>query len=284
MEKILITGASGQLGKTFQRLAPEYPYDFSFLNREVLDLSRPELLEDVLEDFEFKVLIHCAAYTAVDKAESEKVQAQIINAEATEKLAQICRKKEAVLIHFSTDYVFEAKIPIPLKEDDPVSPLNAYGETKLAGEKAIRAVLNEHLILRTSWLYGKEGKNFPETMIRLATQRNELRVVFDQVGTPTFCDDLARGTLSILPKMKGNFGTYHFSNEGVCSWYDFAHAVLKGMEKDVKLIPVKSEEFPTPARRPSYSVLDKSKIRNTFGIEIRHWQDALEDYLNQRKT
>lgn len=280
MKKILVTGKTGQLAQAIS--VNKGPWEYEFLGRDEANLSNLDQLAEAIRARNFDVLVNTAAYTAVDKAEEEKELATIINAEAPGILAKICAEKGAVMIHVSTDYVFGLDWNRPLREDDPTEPINAYGKSKWEGEEAIQKELSEHIIIRTSWLYGLSGHNFPKTMLRLAKDRNELKVIFDQVGNPTFADDLAEALNHICQSdLKNTYGTYHFSNEGVCSWYDFARETLRKNHNHVALEPVTSDQFPTAARRPHYSVLNKKKIKNTFGLEIRHWQDALADFLEK---
>ncbi len=283
MQKILVVGKSGQLAQAISN--NRGPFEYEFLNRHEADLAEISDLKEALSAKDFDILINAAAYTAVDKAEEEKALSMTINAEAPKAMAKICAEKDAIMIHISTDYVFGSGWNRPLTEDDPTEPINSYGQSKWEGEEAIRSILGKHLIIRTSWLYGLSGHNFPKTMLRLAESRNELKVVFDQIGNPTFADDLAEAIRIICESnLNGTFGTYHFSNEGVCSWYDFAREVLKERHADVEIFPVTSEEFPTAARRPHFSVLNKKKIKDTFGLKIRHWQEALADFLEKLDT
>jgi dTDP-4-dehydrorhamnose reductase len=252
------------------------------MEKPEIDLSKPDELGELLRNRDFDCLINAAAYTAVDQAEEEYEVALRINGVSPGIMAEVCKEKEAPFIHISTDYVFAHDWNRPLKEDDPVNPLNAYGRSKLKGEESIRAALPKHVIIRTSWLYGIEGHNFPKNMLRLAENRDQINVVFDQVGNPTFAADLARAIRDICASglnQSHQFGTFHYSNEGVCSWYDFARYTLNKKFPQVEVNPVTSDQFPTPARRPNYSVLNKKKIKDTFGLKIRHWQDALDDFL-----
>jgi len=282
MLKILVLGSSGQLGQAIEN--NKGPWNYEFLHRNDINLTDPNQIWVALETRSFDILINAAAYTDVDKAESDTALCRAINTMASEQIALICKNKGAVMIHISTDYVFGSHWNIPLAEDFATNPINEYGKSKWLGEEAIRNNLNEHLIIRTSWLYGLTGKNFPKTMINLAKTRDELKVVFDQIGNPTFTEDLAVAIRSICSSglnQDEHFGTFHFSNEGVCSWYDFATAILKNNYPHVSIQPVTSEEFPTPAKRPNYSVLNKKKIKNTFDLKIRHWQDALTDFIDK---
>ena len=285
--KVLVIGKTGQLGRALSALTTNV--DMQFADRGVADLSFPENIDDALAPFEFDVLVNAAAYTAVDSAETDAETAHIVNADAVEKMARHCADRGALLIHISTDYVFDGSRPVPAREDDPTSPIGVYGITKNAGEMAVRKHCPKHIILRTSWLYAAHGRNFLNTMLRLAETRPELQVVFDQTGTPTCTADLAKAIETIILKYTVSptdfpAGTYHFANEGVASWYDFACAIfeLSGMRTIVQ--PVESYAFPTAAKRPSYSVLNKQKIKDTFGIEIKHWRHALRDCLTERNT
>ena len=283
MKKILVLGKNGQLAQAIDQ--NRGPWKYEFLDKDDIDLSNPKGIAKALEGNDFDILINAAAYTAVDKAESEIELCQAINAIAPGELASLCQDRRAVLIHISTDYVFSNDWNRPLEEDFPADPINEYGKSKWLGEEVIRKYLKSHIIIRTSWLYGLAGHNFPKTMLRLAESRDELNVVFDQVGNPTFADDLAVAIREICASDLGikSFGTYHFSNEGVCSWYDFAREILGSSRQHVLVNPVTSEEFPTPAKRPNYSVLNKKKIKDTFELKIRHWKDALADFLEKRE-
>lgn len=285
--KILVIGKSGQLARSLDAL--KEGRELTFLSRAEADLSFPEKTEEALRSKEFDVLVNAAAYTAVDAAEADREAAEAVNAAAPGVLAQICAKRGALMIHISTDYVYDGSASLPLCEDAPVAPCGVYGVTKAAGEEAVRAACPEHLILRTSWLYNAEGKNFVNTMLRLGETRSSLRVVFDQIGCPTYSADLAEAVYALIDAHAERgaedfpFGTYHYANEGVASWYDLACAVfeMSGMQREV--LPVRSSEFPSPAKRPAYSVTDKAKIKDTFGIKIRHWRIALRDCLAEKK-
>lgn len=281
MRKILVIGKSGQLGQAISK--HEGPWSYRYLDRESLNLENRDTIAEVLNQHDFNILINAAAYTAVDRAEEEKDKAWLINAAAPEEMAKICHEKDALLIHISTDYVFGEDTNRPLQENDEVNPVNHYGVTKLRGEEAIRKHAKKHIILRTSWLYGLTGKNFPKTMLDLSSKRDDIQVVYDQVGNPTFADDLAVTIREICDRDDEEmaYGTFHYSNEGVCSWYDFAIAIFDLNRRNVRVTPVTSEAFPTAAKRPPYSVLNKKKIKDTFGIEIRHWRTALAEFCEQ---
>jgi dTDP-4-dehydrorhamnose reductase len=282
MQKIAVIGKTGQLAQALSSL--ENKENWIFFGRDEVDLSKSSELLAFLRDQSFDALINTAAYTAVDKAEEEKSIADQINGEAVGLMAKVCAEKKAVFIHVSTDYVFDGKANRPLREDQKTNPINHYGKSKLLGENLIQKQLDQHIIIRTSWLYGDQGHNFPKTMLKLASQHKKLNVVFDQVGNPTYAADLAAvidHICSIESLTSKQFGTFHYSNEGVCSWYDFAVAAIKKHHPKTQIFPVTSEEFPTPASRPPYSVLNKKKIKDSFGITTRHWQDALTDFLEK---
>jgi dTDP-4-dehydrorhamnose reductase len=260
-----------------------------FVDRGEIDLTLPEKINGALAGYEFDVLVNAAAYTAVDAAETDAETARIVNTDSVEKMARHCADRNALFIHISTDYVFDGLRPQPAREDDATSPIGVYGITKNAGEIAVRKYCANHIIMRTSWLYAAHGHNFLNTMLKLAKTRPELQVVFDQTGTPTCSADLAKAIESVILKYAAsttNFpaGTYHFANEGVASWYDFACAIFEISGSNTVVHPVDSQFFPTAAKRPAYSVLNKQKIKDTFGIEIKHWRQALRDCLIQRNT
>lgn len=280
--KILITGAYGQLGNEINCLANKYPeWQFLFTDVDSLDITNESALEIWFQNNIPKYVVNCAAYTAVDKAETDSETAKKVNSLAPKLLAKFSKKFDAKLIHISTDYVFDGEAFTPYSESDSVNPKGVYGETKLLGEQFCLEENSESLVIRTSWLYSTFGNNFVKTMLRLGKERGKLNVVFDQIGTPTYAADLANAILSVIQiseKQPEKFvpGIYHYSNEGVASWFDFAKAVfeISGVKCDVS--PVRSVEFPTPAKRPNYSVLDKSKIKKTFGITIPYWRESLK--------
>lgn len=279
MSRILITGAEGQLGRAFQKFSERFPdHDFIFAGRAALNIIKRGSLEKIFEREDIDICINCAAYTAVDRAEAEAEKAEEINYKAVRVLSDLTEKNGITLVHFSTDFVFDGKKCRPYLESDHTHPLGVYGKSKLQGESYI---LNHHkhaLVFRTSWLYSEWGHNFMNSMLRLGAEREKLGVVFDQVGTPTHCNNLASVVLDILLKkgVEKNFGLYHFSNEGVCSWYDFAVEIMKLANLPCRIEPIRSEAYPTAALRPAYSVLDKSKIKETFDITIPHWRASLE--------
>lgn len=278
MLNILVTGANGQLGSEMRRLGSVSPNRYLFTDVAELDITNREAVMALVKAEKIDVVVNCAAYTQVDRAEEDEVLCQIINRDAVENLALAARETGAVLIHISTDYVFGGEGNTPRREDMPTQPLGVYGRTKWEGEEAIRKVGCRHLIFRTAWLYSEYGNNFLKTMLRLTSEKPELKVVFDQVGTPTYAGDLALTLFSIIEKelFREAEGTFHFSNEGVCSWYDFATEIaLEAGHSACRILPCHSEEFPSKVKRPAYSVLDKSKIKAVFGVEIPHWRDSM---------
>lgn len=285
-KSILVTGGNGQLGNELRELSVLYSNcTFTFIGRSELDFSNSEAIQAWFVDKTFDVIINCAAYTAVDKAESEQALAREINATAIATLAHIAKEKNNSLIHISTDYVFNGHNFKPYSETDPTNPQGVYGQTKLDGEQAMLAINPANsIIIRTSWVYSSFGNNFVKTMLRLGKEREELGVIYDQVGTPTFARDLAQAIMSIIqhPALNAQKGTeiYHFSNEGVCSWYDFAKAIFEYSEIACIVKPIETKDYPTPAKRPHYSLLNKAKIKNTFGITIPYWKDSLQECLD----
>lgn len=280
--KIVITGANGQLGSELQELwSDRTDLDCFFLDRKQLPLDQLLIIHDILAMYQPDLIVHAAAYTAVDRAEEEVEQANIVNHLASEEIAQYCRLNDCRLLAISTDYVFDGNAAVPLKEDAAVSPVNSYGMTKLLGEQAIQKWWPESIIIRTSWVYSKFGKNFVKTMLRLMNEREEISVIDDQIGSPTSARDLAKAIDHIITSGDWVGGVYHYSNEGEASWHDFALAIreLSGLTCEVKAIPTTA--YPTPAKRPKYSLLDKSKIKETYGIVVPHWKDSLTKMLAQ---
>jgi dTDP-4-dehydrorhamnose reductase len=277
MPKIFITGSNGQLGRELQSLAPELAqHNFFFFDRSTLPIEDPDAINAFLTRERPAWLINCAAYTAVDKAESEKETAFEINADAVGYLANACRKTSTRLIHISTDYVFDGTSATPLKETDPTGPINAYGASKLEGERqALRDNPDGTLIIRTSWVYSEFGNNFVKTMIRLMKERPALNVVNDQIGAPTYAADLAAAILHIIGYPAFTPGTFNYSNEGKISWYDFATAIRNAIGSACTVNPIPTSQYPTPAKRPHYSLLDLTHIQNTYGVFIHDWQPSL---------
>ncbi len=282
---ILVTGANGQLGMELQELAKKYPnLNFHFTDIHNLDITNLQALKDFSEENNFDFLINCAAYTAVDKAEDEPEKARLLNITAVEYLAEICNLKNATLVHISTDYVFGGQGYKPYKETDKTAPQSTYAITKLGAEEAVKTISKSGIIVRTSWLYSTYGHNFLKTMLRLGKERDELKVVFDQIGTPTYATDLAKAILTVVIAGKQSDNPveiYHYSNEGVCSWYDFALAIMEESGIKCKVIPITTKEYPLPAERPFYSVLDKSLIKKHFDIEIPHWRESMKSCLQK---
>ena len=283
MSSILVLGASGQLGQELRVAVEGSAQHYTFASRSELDVTDQLAIRHFVQDHHIDTIINCSAYTAVDRAEDEPEEADRINHQAVAALAALAKAQGLYLIHISTDYVFAGDSHRPITEEETPRPQSVYGRTKLLGEDAIRRTGCRALILRTSWLYSTYGANFLKTMCRLMQERQELSIVFDQIGTPTYARDLARFIVSYLEQDKGTRqeGTYHFSDEGVASWYDFAEAIRHRMGYSCQLHPIRSEQYPTKATRPSYSVLDKAKLKRDFGITLPHWQASLEDCLHQ---
>ena len=278
---VLVTGANGQLGQSLQFIAPNYPeLHFVFCSSIDLDISNIENCKSVFSKIKPNYCINAAAYTAVDKAESEPKKAYLINVIGARNVAEVCKKHNTILLHISTDFVFDGNATKPYSENDIPNPTGVYGQTKLEGEKAIQAVFENYYIIRTSWVYSQFGNNFMKTMLRLASERDSISVVNDQIGTPTNAIDLAKALIQIIltdnrQPTTDNFGVYNFSNEGQCSWYDFAKEIFKINNIEIDLKPIPTSSFPTPAKRPKYSVLDKTKIKSTFGIIINKWEVSI---------
>lgn len=285
--KILITGAYGQLGNEIKCLADKYPnWEFLFTDVDTLDITNEKAVKFFFELSRPDLVVNCAAYTAVDKAEDDIETADRINALAPKILAKYVKIIGAKFIHISTDYVFNGEAFTPYVEDCLVNPKSVYGETKLKGEQNCLEENSQSIIIRTSWLYSTFGNNFVKTMLRLGKERGQINVVFDQVGTPTNAADLAEAILSIVKTTENNSekfvpGIFHYSNEGVASWYDFAKAIFEISGVKCIVSPVRSDEFPTPAKRPNYSVLDKSKIKKSFGITIPYWRESLKNCIQR---
>lgn len=281
MPRILITGSKGQLGSELQALSKNYDYTYFFTDREILDISDDAALRDYIQTHQIDTIINCAAYTAVDKAETEQELANAINHLAVKTLAQIAKEQNIKLVHISTDYVFDGKNFKPYTEEDSTDPQGVYGKTKCEGEKALQAINPANsIIIRTSWVYSSFGANFVKTMLRLGKEKESLGVIFDQVGTPTYARDLAKTILDIVPKINTeHVAIYHYSNEGVLSWYDFAKEIMRMAKLRCTINPIETQEYPTPASRPHYSILNKAKIKRGFGIIIPYWKDSLDACL-----
>lgn len=296
-KRVLVTGKNGQLGQSLQIIAGDYPQlEIEFAGREELDLSQSSRITEYFDDKVFDVVINCAAYTSVDKAEVESDMADQINHQAVKQLAKIAKKKDMVLIHISTDYVYNGQGHKPYVETDAVAPINVYGTTKLKGEQALQAINPKGIIIRTSWVYSEFGSNFFKTMLKLGKERDSLNIIFDQVGTPTYAGDLARVLLDIIQYVNHEIKSsmpkdeilqaqkedvslceiFQYSNEGVCSWYDFAKAIFELSNAQCLVKPIETKDYPAPARRPYYSVMNKEKIKNHFGLSIPYWKDSLK--------
>ena len=279
---VLVTGANGQLGQAIQSIVGNYPsIDFVFCASLELNISDKSNCEFIFEKHKPQFCINAAAYTAVDKAESEPKEAFAINVTGAQNLAEVCKTHDAILLHVSTDFVFDGLATEPYSEEAIPNPTGVYGVTKLQGEQAIQNTWEKHFIIRTSWVYSQFANNFMKTMLRLASERDSLSVVSDQIGTPTNAVDLAEYLLTIITfdfrlSTFGCYGIYNFSNEGQCSWYDFAAEIFRVNNITINLLAIPSSAYPTPAKRPAYSVLDKSKIKQVFGIEIKNWKESLK--------
>lgn len=286
IKTILVTGVTGQLGQSIKKLASQHPdYNFVFVSRDELDLADSQNITDFFQQNQFDLIINCAAHTAVDNAESEPELADAINHLATKQLAETARHHGAKLIHISTDYVFNGQHFKPYIETDDVDPQGVYGLTKLKGEQALMQFMASNaLIIRTSWVYSEFGSNFVKTMLRLGRERGSLNVIFDQVGTPTYAYDLAQAIMHIVTSKAFNQATFksdifHYSNEGVCSWYDFAKAIFELSDVECDVNPIETKDYPTPAKRPHYSLLNKAKIKQTYNLTIPYWKDSLKQCL-----
>jgi dTDP-4-dehydrorhamnose reductase len=282
--KIAVTGANGQLGKSIEKRKDSIIAEWIFTDIDGLDITNKQNLAHFFSKNKPDILINCAAYTAVDKAEDEIEKATLINTLAPSYLAELCKQNNCHFIHVSTDYVFDGKTFIPYKEDDSKHPETSYGLTKSEGEDQLLSINSDSIILRTSWLYSEFGNNFLKTMIRLGKEKEQIGVVFDQTGTPTYAGSLAEGIIHVLSvfSQTGEWktGIYHYSNQGVCSWFDFAHWIMDTMNLACRVMPIESKDFPTKAKRPHFSVLNKSKFETTFNYEIPYWIKSAEECIN----
>lgn len=283
--RILVTGANGQLGNELRIvLAQAISDEVFYTDKEELDLTNAKAVADFVVNNDITHIINCAAYTNVDLAETEKLECNAINVTAVKNIAMAADGNGAKVIHISTDYVFDGTAHRPYRESDKVNPISQYGTTKRSGETALIALAPDSIIIRTAWLYSPFGKNFVKTILRLSKEQNEIGVVCDQIGTPTYAHDLALAILAILKCHQWVSGIYHFTDEGACSWYDFAKTIVKlAGNTDCKVKPILSDDFPRPAARPYYSVLDRTRIKATYGVTIPHWEDSLEDCLKRLK-
>jgi dTDP-4-dehydrorhamnose reductase len=287
--RILVTGSKGQLGSELKFLAPQFPNcHFIFTDVEELDITKSGAAENFVKENPVEFIINCAAYTAVDKAETEQDLAFLINTVAVDYLADAALSVNACLIHISTDYIFDGSKNTPYREEDGAIPESVYGDTKYEGEKLLLYSNINYIILRTSWLYSSYGNNFVKTMLRLGAEKESIQVVFDQVGTPTYARELARAILTIINKVKMDAANpiqeiYHYTNEGIASWYDFACEIFRQKSINCMVNPINTDQFPLPAKRPHFSVLNKTKIKKDFNIQIPHWADSLKEMLAELK-
>ena len=282
MAKILVTGANGQLGKEFRDIAPRFPdHEFLFLSREDLPIHHFDLVRNVFNSFQPDFCINCAAYTAVDKAEQENDLAYLVNAESVGVISAVCKSHGTKFVHVSTDYVFDGTAKAPYKETDETNPQSVYGSSKRKGELDVMELCPDAIIIRTSWVYSVHGKNFVKTMMRLMAEKDQLSVVADQQGTPTWAADIASAIMQIIGSPKWVPGIYHFSNLGETTWFEFAREIKKLIDSACKVNPIPTHEYPTPAKRPLYSVLDKQKIVSTFGIELIDWKKSLSNCIDK---
>lgn len=284
MNNVLIFGSGGQLGqalKSVVSLTESSNFEYVFLSKQDSDITNSILLEDVFKKQAPKYIINCAAYTQVDLAEDFKEEAHKINVIGAKNLASLCQKYKCCLLHISTDFVFQGNSSNMLNEEDPCNPINYYGLSKLQGEQEIEKLADAYFILRTSWLYSEFGNNFMKTMLRLGKEKDRLQVVNDQFGTPTYAEDLAKALLQIIEAKNQKFGVYHYSNEGVSTWYDFAKAIFEYTNNSIEVTPVGSSEFVTKAKRPSFSVLDITKIKTNIGLSVPYWRDSLNKCLQK---
>ena len=280
---VLVTGSSGQVGNEIKAISSDYSYNFFFTDRNNIDITSKDSIKEFCKTNNINVIINCAAYTAVDKAQSDEINADLINRKAVKKLALVSQELNIKLIHISTDYVFDGKNFKPYCEEFQTNPQSIYGKTKLDGENELLDInpLNS-IIIRTSWVYSYYGNNFVKTMLRLGKEKEELGVIFDQIGTPTYAKDLAKIILDIVPQIDNQkVEIYNYSNEGVLSWYDFAKEIMKMAKLNCKINPIETYQYPTPAKRPHFSLLNKNKIKSTFNIEIPYWKDGLDDCLRR---
>ena len=286
-QRLLVIGMQGQLARSIGKIASHYPQlQISFSDRAELDLLDADSIQHYFDHYHYDIILNTAAYTAVDQAERDVEQAERINHQAVAALAEIAKQQQSRLIHVSTDYVFDGEQNTPYLESDPPHPVSVYGSSKLSGEQALQAVAPNGCIVRTSWLYSEFGHNFIKTMLRLGGEREQLDVVHDQVGSPTYATDLAHALLSIASTASNHHSStevpvYHFANQGVCSWYDFTNAIFELAAVDCGVNPITSEQYPTPVKRPHYSVLSTEKIKQQFQLSIPYWRDALKRCLQE---
>lgn len=285
MKNVLVTGGKGQLASCIKDSATNLKeHHFVYVDVDVLDITKASQVNAFFETNDIDFCVNCAAYTNVDKSESEQDIAEKVNVDGAKNLAVACNDHDVKFIQISTDFVFDGKSSLPYLEEDTTNPLGSYGLTKLNGEVATSNSVKEHFILRTSWLYSEHGHNFCKTMLRFAKERDALNIVSDQVGTPTYAGDLAEVIIKIIREDSTAFGVYHYSNEGVASWYDFAKAIFDLSGSYIQLLPIRSEAYPTPAKRPAFSVMDKTKIKTSLGVSIPYWRDSLAVCLRKLES
>jgi len=284
LKNILVTGANGQLGKCIQDVVKKYPqHTFHFKSSKDLDITNNTQVENLFNKEKYDYCINCAAYTAVDRAEEDEQNAFLVNAEGVKFLAEACKSFETVLIHISTDFVFDGTKKSPYVENDKPNPINVYGVSKLKGEEYIKSILEKYYIIRTSWVYSEYGNNFVKTMLRLGRERDELSVVNDQFGSPTYAGDLAHVILEIIASKKENYGIYHYSNEGIINWHDFATEIFKVAVLSINISAISTDKYPTPAKRPLYGKLDNTLLHSKFNSPPIHWKKSLTDLLILKK-
>lgn len=285
MHNVLVTGTNGQLGSEIKKISASFfnVFNFFYTDKEDLDITKIEAIDFFVKEFKIDSIINCAAYTAVDTAEDTTELADLINHKGVKNLGEIAKLYQLKLVHISTDYVFNGKACIPYNVNELTDPQSVYGTTKLAGEKVLQDLnLTNTIIIRTAWVYSEFGANFVKTMLRLGSERTQLNVIYDQIGSPTYALDLAQTILKILPKIvNSKVEVYHYTNEGVCSWYDFAKAIFEITQIECKVAAIPTSAYPTKAKRPHFSVLDKEKIKNEFNVEIPYWRDSLKQCLKR---
>ncbi|MDG1715032.1 dTDP-4-dehydrorhamnose reductase [Lacinutrix sp.] len=282
MKKILVTGANGQLGKCLNAISKKHEtMALVFMDSKDLDITNLVSVNKAFLESKYDYCINCAAYTAVDKAEEQEESAARVNEQGARNLALACKQSQTTLFHISTDFVFDGESNHPYNENDKTNPVSVYGRTKLNGEKEIVSILTKYYIIRTSWLYSEFGNNFVKTMLKLGSERDKLTIISDQIGTPTYAMDLANAIMTLITSEKPSYGIYNYSNEGTASWYDFAKAIFDIKKMNLSLEPIPTKNYPTPAKRPLYSILNKEKIKNNFSMAIPYWRTSLENCLRQ---
>ena len=280
IKKILVTGANGQLGQSLKKASVQFPnLEFIFVTRAELDITKVTEVINFFKTYSFDAVVNCAAYTAVDLAESEIEDARLVNATATKYLAEASAKQNIPLVHLSTDYVFDGTVATPRLESDSVYPIGVYGQTKLEGEMFALVINPKTIIIRTSWVYSEFGNNFVKTMLRLFNEKEEIGVINDQVGSPTNANDLANAIIKIISTNVLTYGIFNYSNEGKCSWFEFATKIKELSQSNIKISPIPSSAYPTAAKRPAYSLLDKSKIKTTYKVAIPQWDESLKTLI-----